>query len=71
MMLHETAVAWIRLRLARTVPDRAWLESREEYSMILKRVCDDVNSTCNVEGLCRDFMKRVDQLDRQGGGLAQ
>ena len=28
LMLHETAVAWMRLRLARTVPAKAWKESR-------------------------------------------
>ena len=28
VLLHETAVSWIRLRLAATVPSKPWLETR-------------------------------------------
>ena len=57
---------------ARTVPAKAWEETREQYNTRLKNVCEDVNSTCDVEGLCRAFMKRVNQLvERRGGRLAQ
>ena len=52
-MVHETAVAWLRVRLARTVPAKAWEESREDYVARLKAVCADVNATCDVEALCR------------------
>ena len=31
VLLHETAVSWIRLRLDRTVPQKSWEESREQY----------------------------------------
>ena len=71
LMLHETAVAWLRVRLARTVPAKAWEESREAYVARLKTVCADVNATCDVEALCRGFLKRVGQLvDQKGGRLA-
>ena len=35
-MLHETAVGWMRKRLAVTVPANPWLETVEEYSARLK-----------------------------------
>ena len=31
VFLRETAVAWIRLRPASTVPSKAWLETKEQY----------------------------------------
>ena len=72
LMLHEIAVAWLRVRLARTIPAKAWEESREDYVVRLKAVCADVNATCDVEALCRGFLKRIDQLvDQKGGRLAR
>ena len=70
--LHETAVAWLRVRLDRTVPAKAWEESREAYAARLKAVCADVNATRDAEALRRGFMKRIDQLvDQKGGRLAR
>ena len=66
-MIHETAVAWIRAGLARTVPARAWEESREAYETRLKRVCEDINSDNDVEGLCRKFLARIEALVEKGG----
>ena len=72
LMLHETAVAWMRLRLARSVPAKPWEESREAYTARLKRVCEDINSTLDVEGLCRAFLQRVEKLvANKGGRLAE
>ena len=62
LMLHETAVAWIRVRLARSVPPSPWEESREAYGARLKRVCEEINATLDVDSLCRNFVKRVDAL---------
>ena len=39
ILLHETAVAWLRRRLAASVPEKAWLESREEYAARLRKCC--------------------------------
>ena len=68
LMLHETAVAWIRLRLARTLPAKAWEETREAYATRLKNICDEIKSTLDVEGLCRGFLARVAKLIEQRGG---
>ena len=39
LMLHETAVSWIRLRLGRTVPAKPWEETRAEHTARLKMIC--------------------------------
>ena len=36
VMLHETAVAWMRLRLSKTLPKKPWKGSPEEYRARLK-----------------------------------
>ena len=66
MMLHETAVSWVRKRLAVTKPKENWFETREEYSARLKRCCDKVNAECDVEGLCRQYPRRQ---NKEGGRL--
>ena len=66
-MLHETAVSWIRLRLARSVPAKAWEETREQFTTRLKAVCRDINESLDVEGLCRKLPGRIEQLIENGG----
>lgn len=68
LMLHETAVSWMRRRLARTVPAKAWEETPREYAVRLKTCCDEINAELNVEGLCRGFPKRIDKLVQKKGG---
>jgi hypothetical protein len=71
LMLHETAVAWIRLRLGRTVPAKPWDETRDAYTKRLKEICVDINANLNVDKLSRAFRKRILQLvERKGGRLA-
>ena len=62
LMLHETAVAWIRWRLAQTVPKQAWLETEAEYESRIKKVVDDINQHLDVAGLCHRLPERVDKL---------
>ena len=68
VLLHETAVSWLRVRLAETVPTQAWAETREEYSSRLRQCCQAVNSAYNVDGLCRDFPARIAKLRQSKGG---
>ena len=42
-------VVELRTHLERT-PKKCWEETREAYGRRLKRCCDDVNQTCDVEG---------------------
>ncbi len=62
--------SWMRVRLARSTPQRSWLETREQYGQRLKRCCAEVNADCDVEGLSSAFPKRIKMLkDREGGRL--
>jgi hypothetical protein len=66
-MLHETAMAWMRVRLAKTTPNRCWEESTEAYIARLKEGCAHINSNHDVEALCRRLPNRVQRLmDRKG-----
>lgn len=70
VLLHETAVAWIRHRERSTVPALAWEETYEAFSQRLKCIVHDFNCKHNVEGLCREFPDRLAQLvDNAGGKL--
>ena len=60
VMLHETAVAWVRYKLARRVPPRPWLETTEQYGGRLKSVVAEVNREHDVESLCRELPDRVE-----------
>ena len=68
VMLHETAVTWIRWRLTQTTPARCWLESRPEYEARLKRVVSEINQNLDVEGLCYGLPKRPASVIVADGG---
>ena len=70
LMLHETAVAWIRRGLTWTLPARPWEETVAAFSARLREVVRKVNDEYNVEGLCRELPTRVESLyDAEGGKL--
>ena len=65
--MHETAVGWMRARLAASTPAFASRETVEEYAHRLKTVCADINATLDVDGLCRGFPQRLQAvLDNKG-----
>jgi hypothetical protein len=67
VLLHETAVSWMRTRLKQSLPTRCWQETPEAYAQRLKRCCDEVNESYDVEGLCRDLGSRIEALYTSGG----
>ena len=67
VMLHETAVSWMRDRLTKTLPKRCWEETLEAYRARLKACAAQINSACDVDGLCRVLPSRVMELDRRQG----
>ena len=69
LMLHETAVAWIRKKLQSTCPAPAGAaqETREEYKARLQEVCRQINSEHDVEGLCRELPTRLEELEEREG----
>ena len=69
-LLHETAVSWLRHRLAQSTPKKCWAETRQEYGGRLKRCCEEVNKDLNVEGLSKQPPKRLKLLkDNEGDRL--
>ena len=67
VMLHETAVSWIRDRLRKSIPPQPWLETPKEYESRLKCCCDYINENFNVDGLCRALPSRVNALVQNKG----
>ena len=67
VLLHETAVAWLRRRLAMSLPAKPWLETREEFGARLKEQAAYINNKFNVDALCRAFPLRLDQLIAKEG----
>ncbi len=70
VLLHETAVSWLRLRLTASTPARCWEETPVQYTSRLKRCCDDVNQNLKVDDLCNAWPKRIRKVrDLEGGRL--
>jgi len=67
VMLHETAVAWIRYQEEQTRPKEPWLETVVAFTSRMKGVAQDINSRLNVDGLCRDFPKRAAKVKEAQG----
>ena len=67
VLLHETAVSWMRKKLTATTPRRPWLESRDQYAARLRRVVADINRSYAVGALCQRFPDRLDELVRRQG----
>ena len=67
IMLRETAVAWMRKRLAKTLPRKCWEESTEAYQARLKACAAHFNAKFDVEGLCWELPDRVEKLYKRKG----
>ena len=61
-MLRETAVAWVRLRDARTQPRHLYKETVAEYGARLARAAQHINAKFDVQSLCRQLPERLDKL---------
>lgn len=72
VMLHETAVSWLRVRLEDSLPRRCWEETTDAFAARLRTCCADINSELDVDGLCRPFPTRIQKLvDAEGGRLKE
>ena len=67
LMLHETAVRWIRFHERRTLPKRPWEETEEQFVARLKGIAATCNKEYDVEGLTRGFPKRIKALVEKAG----
>ena len=67
LMLHETAVSWIRYRENSTRPSCAWQETPAQLGIRLREICRDINENLEVERLCRALPRRLDKLIQAKG----
>ena len=65
---HETAVSWIRRKEPQTRSKEPWTETVEEFTARLRGICQQINDSHDVEGLCkREPKKRLQELvDAEG-----
>ena len=67
VMLHETAVSWIRHREAMCRATKPWEETVEEFTTRMKGIVRQINESLDVDGLCRSFKQRVQKVVERGG----
>ena len=67
VLLHETAVAWIRAELQRTSLKKPWQESREDHYSRLREAARHINANFDVERLCAEWPSRIAELIARGG----
>ena len=61
LLLHETAVSWLRNVLRRTKPEcPPWKESLVQWSRRMLQAVAETNLMHDVESLCNQFPSRVD-----------
>ena len=72
IMLHDTAVSWVRERLSKTLPNKSWKEPVEIYKPRRKLAAAHINANFNVEGLCNELPERIAELSvRKGDRLSK
>ena len=72
VLLHETAVSWLRAGLTATTPASPETETEEEYYARLQEVCADVNRRHDVEGLCKGFRARLQKVvEKEGDAIGK
>jgi hypothetical protein len=67
VMLHETAVSWVRNREKVTQPNEQWKETPQEFAARLRSICQYINDHYDVEGLCREFPQRLKMIVENQG----
>ena len=67
VMLHETAVAWMRRRLSQTKPAWPWVETLDSYRSRLKACAAYINNKYDVDGLCMALPRRLSLLEQSWG----
>lgn len=66
-MLHETAESWMRNQLTKTLPQKPWEETVDDYHTRLRACAAYINDNYDVEGLCKELPQRVESfLARKG-----
>ena len=68
ILLHETAVAWLRRGLRREKPCvTPWEETQVQWAQRARRVVQRINVEFDVKGLCAEFPQRLDAVAASQG----
>ena len=67
VLLHETAVSWIRKREEKCRLSSPWTETPPEFSARMKSIVQRINDELDVDGLCRQLPSRLQGVLDQGG----
>jgi len=67
ILLHETAVAWIRVQLKNTRPLDDWKETRDEYADRLRKAAAHINEHYDVAGLNNELVDRLREVVHRYG----
>ena len=69
VLLHETAISWFRARIDKSAAmlKTPWEETPKQLAKRFRAAVRDVNATCDVEGLCSSFPKRLAALVKAKG----
>ena len=59
VLLHETAISWLRRRREKTRPNMPWLETPAVFAARLERVVCGINAEYKVRELCLEFPERL------------
>ena len=71
ILLHETAVAWLRKRMKAEKPQvLPWEETQDQWATRARQAVCHINANHDVAGLCREFPSRLQSVvETQGGRL--
>ena len=67
VLLHETAVSWIRKRAEKSRVRVPWAETVSEFTVRMKGIARDINATHDVDGLCRQLPSILQGAVDRGG----
>lgn len=72
VMLHETAVAWIRRRETVTQARQPWTETVEQFGVRMRGIVQHINANYDVENLSRELPDRIQEvIDAEGGRISK
>ena len=67
LLLHETAVSWVRNKLRRAKPETMpWKETPAQWSRRMMAAVGEANLG-DVDGLCKQFPERLEECVAAGG----
>ena len=68
VVLHETAISWLRVEEEQTRPTRPWEETPKQLAVRLQRGVSRINKDFDVRGLCMEFPDWLHTLVKKKGG---